>query len=258
MSDTKFLPYKGEKIAYCYDKPSKQPITLMFLPGFFSTMKKTKPLYVRELCQQNGWGFLSLDYFGHGESSGNFKEGKISRWIEDCQAVIQHTQAKNLIVIGSSMGGWIMLHLSLRLASIIKGLVGIAVAPDFTQYISSKLTEVQLDELKTYGKFTLPSGYSAAGVIISQSLLSDGEPLLLLNQEEEIKITVPIRLLHGLKDLDAPYHWSELVMKGVASNDVRVTYIKDGLHSLSSSPDLRLLRYTLLNLVEDLSEEGIL
>lgn len=253
MSDTRFLDYKGEKIAYCYFAPKTQPVSLMFLPGFFSTMKKTKATFIKDLCIQQGWGFLSLDYFGHGESSGLFEEGTLSRWIEDCQAVIDHVKAKNLIIIGSSMGGWIMLHLSLKLPHLIKGLVGIAVAPDFTLHIPLKLAAEHRQELAEKGKFTLPSEYQAAGVVISQAFLSNGDALCVLNKED-IKISVPIRLLHGLQDKDAPHHWSELVLQKVLSDDVRITYVKKGEHSLSTRSELRLLKYTLFNLVEDINE----
>lgn len=247
-NEVRLLEVGTEKIAYFYEPPKGREITVMFLHGFFSSMNKTKGSYLKEFCLEKGYGFLSLDYSGHGDSSGDFEDGCISQWLRDCKAVIQYTGAKNLIIVGSSLGGWMMVHLALGLPNLVSGLIGIAVAPDFTKDIPNRLTPAQRQELETKGKLMLSSDYNASGVAITKKLIEDANDLLLLDRGG-IPCNVPVRLLHGMKDTDSPSELSLKLMQELSSTDVEVILIKEGGHTLSEPNNLQLLRQVLTGLI---------
>ncbi|WP_052045989.1 alpha/beta hydrolase [Candidatus Paracaedibacter symbiosus] len=212
-------------------------------------MNKTKGIYLRDFCVEKGYGFLSLDYSGHGQSSGNFEEGRISEWLMECVEVIQYTGAKNIIIVGSSLGGWIMLHLALRCPDLVSGLIGIGIAPDFTKDIPNRITTAQYQELETTGRFVIPSDYTANGVTITKQLLEDGNELVLLGKGG-IPCDLPVRLLHGVEDVDSPLDLSLQLMRELTSTDVEVILVKNGDHSLSAPHHLRLLGQVLQGMIE--------
>ncbi len=249
--EIQFLETNGTKIAHLYVPPKKHDVTIMFLHGFFSSMLKTKGQYLRDLCVEKGYGFLSLDYAGHGQSSGKFEDGYISQWLENCEDVIRFSGAEKLVLVGSSLGGWMMLHLMMRFPDLVSGLVGIAVAPDFTTEIPDKLTPQQYQMLKDTGKFVLSSDYQASGVAITQKLLDDGAELSVF-EKGGIPCYVPVRLLHGIKDADCSFALSLKLMEELNASNVEVTLIKEGEHSLSTPQNLRLLRQVIIQLVEEI------
>lgn len=247
--EIQFLEAKGAKIAYCYVPPKGHDVTIMFLHGFFSSMLKTKGQYLRDLCVEKGYGFLSLDYAGHGQSSGDFEDGCISEWLQNCEDIIHFIGAKKLILVGSSLGGWMMIHLMMRFPDFVSGLIGIAVAPDFTKEIPDKLTLTQYRMLQETGRFILSSDYKAGGVAITQKLLDDGDQLTVF-EKGGIPCHVPVRLLHGIKDTDCSSALSLKLMEELTSSDVEVILIKDGDHSLSAPQNLLVLRQVLMALIE--------
>lgn len=255
-NEFKLLNVGTEKIAYFYAPPKGREVTVMFLHGFFSSMNKTKGNYLKELCLEKGYGFLSLDYSGHGQSTGNFEDGSISQWLRDCETIIQYTGAKNLIIVGSSLGGWMMIHLALKLPDLVKGLMGIAAAPDFTKDIPALLTPHQRHELEVKGKFILSSDYNANGVAITKKLIDDAQSLLLLDRGG-IPCHVPVRLLHGMKDTDSPSSLSLKLMQELSSTDVEVTLVKEGGHTLSEPHNLTLLRQILMGLIATIEGESL-
>lgn len=248
--EIQFLEINGVKIAHLYVPPKGHDVTIMFLHGFFSSMLKTKGQYLRDLCIEKGYGFLSLDYAGHGQSSGNFEDGCISHWLQNCEDIIRFSGAKKLVIVGSSLGGWMMLHLMMRLPDLVSGLVGIAVAPDFTTEIPGKLTPQQHQMLRETGKFILSSDYQASGVAITQKLLDDGATLTVF-EKGGIPCHVPVRLLHGIKDADCSFSLSFKLMEELKVADVEIILIKDGEHSLSTPQNLRLLRQVIMQLIEE-------
>lgn len=247
-----FLETPRGKIAYLYQPGTAEKLTVMFLHGFFSSMNKTKGTYLQEICSQQGYGFLSLDYSGHGQSEGKFEEGCLSDWIQDCGDIIHKIAPTSLILIGSSMGGWMMIHLALKFPHLVKGLIGIAVAPDFTVALQKMLTFQQQQELKDKGYFLMTDEYQAAGVPITQKLLTDGDQLALFNQKE-IPCNMPVRLLHGIEDKDCPYDLSLQLMKALRTENIHTILIKDGDHSLSTPRNLELLRNVLFSLIQEVS-----
>jgi len=210
---------------------------IVFLGGFKSDMTGTKASTLDDFCHARGLGFLRFDYSGHGESSGDFLDGTISRWFTDALAAFDRLTEGPQILVGSSMGGWIMLLVALARPERIKGLVGVAPAPDFTEaLIWPSLSESDREKLLREGKLEQPSDYSPEPYVITRALIEDGRRNLLLNNT--IDIDAPVRLLHGLNDRDVPHTVSLQLQAKLKSQDVIVQLIKDGDHRLSRPQDL--------------------
>jgi pimeloyl-ACP methyl ester carboxylesterase len=246
MSLTKFRRADGVELAYAL-LPGAGPV-VVFLSGFASDMGGTKAMFLRDACEKCGQAMLRLDYSGHGASGGRFEDGTIGIWTEDAAAVIEAvTGAENLILVGSSMGGWIALLLALRLAPRIESLLLIAPAPDFTERMMvPALTAEHRQALARDGVFYEPSEYGAP-LPITQKLLEDGREHLLL--DGDIAVRCPVDILHGMRDPDVPWHHSLMLAECLASEAVRMTFVKDGDHRLSRGADLLLLRASLLRLL---------
>jgi pimeloyl-ACP methyl ester carboxylesterase len=216
---------------------------IVFLGGFRSDMTGTKALFLAEYCRRRGQAYVRFDYSGHGESGGDFAEGTIGRWRDDAIAVIDSLTEGPQILVGSSMGGWIMLLAGLARPERIKALVGVAPAPDFTEELLPKrLTPEQRRELDENGAVTLPSEYDPAGYLYTRAMIDDGRRHLLLGGP--IPINVPVRLLHGLTDVSVPWQLSLRIAERLTSRDITVTLVKGGDHRLSSEADLARLART--------------
>ncbi len=203
-------------------------------------------------CRQRGQSYVRFDYSGHGESDGDFERGRIGQWLQDTLAVIDSLTTGPLVLAGSSMGGWIMLLAALQRPDRIAGLVGIASAPDFTQRVLwPGLDTGQLDSLEREGRIALPSAYMDEPTIITADLLAEARHHLLL--EDAIDIRCPIRLLHSLDDPDVPWRLSLEVQRMAASDDVRLTLLKDAGHRISRPQDIDLILQTIGNLIEEIN-----
>ena len=210
-------------------------------------MAGTKATYLDGFCAARGLPYVRFDYSGHGLSSGRFEDGTIGAWAEDAIAVIDHAADGPLVLIGSSMGGWIMLLAALARPDRIAGLVGLAPAPDFTEaLIWNRLIDEDRDLLLRAGRLERPSAYSEEPTILTRALIEEGRSHLL---SAPIGIRCPVRLLHGMADPDVPHRLSLDLAERLVSNDVRVTLIKDGDHRLSRAEDLALLGATIEELL---------
>lgn len=239
----------GATIAY-HRNAGRAP-GIVFLGGYRSDMTGTKALFLDDYCRRSGRAYLRFDYFGHGESSGDFAAGTIGRWREDAIFMIDSLTEGPQILVGSSMGGWIMLLTALARRERIAALVGIAAAPDFTEeLLPARLGPEQRREIEEKGAVVVPSEYDPAGYLYTRALLEDGRRHLLLRGP--IALDVPVRLLHGLADSSVPWQLSLRLAERLASHDVAVTLIKDGDHRLSSEADLARLARTLDGLLADL------
>jgi pimeloyl-ACP methyl ester carboxylesterase len=222
---------------------------IVFLGGFKSDMTGTKASTLDDFCHARGLGFLRFDYSGHGASGGDFRDGTISRWFADSLAAFDRLTEGPQILVGSSMGGWIMLLLARARPARIKGLVGVAPAPDFTEeLIFRTLSEHDRAKLLRDGKLEQPSDYSADPYVITRALIEDGRKNLLLNAP--IAIDAPVRLLHGLNDRDVPHSISLRLQERLGSQDIVVQLIKDGDHRLSRPQDLARLCAAVEELVQ--------
>ncbi len=219
--------------------------TIMFLPGYMSDMSGSKATALMDWAAATGRPCLLMDYSGCGASEGDFDAGSIRRWAADAKIVADAFAPGPLIPVGSSMGGWIMLHLALAMPGRIKALVGIAAAPDFTRWGLS-LDAADVERIAHQGFTSRPSAYSEGDYRYSRAFIEDAESACLL--DGGIAIDCPVRLLHGEADTDVPWAISERLMAALNSADVQLTLVKGGDHRLSSPDQLQLLRTTLSSL----------
>ena len=211
-------------------------------------MAGTKATFLDEISAARGLGCTRFDYSGHGASSGRFEDGTIGAWVEDAIAIIDRVADGPLVLVGSSMGGWIMLLAALARPNRIAGLIGLAPAPDFTEaLIWNRLSDEERDRLLGAGRLETPSAYADEPTIITRALIEEGRRHLLLSAP--IGIRRPVRLLHGMADPDVPHRLSLELAERLVGNDVRVTLIKNGDHRLSRTEDLALLGDTLEDLI---------
>lgn len=227
---------------------------VVFLGGFASDMGGTKAAALDGFCAARGQAYLRFDYWGHGDSSGAFDAGTISRWTGDALAVLDGLTQGPQILVGSSMGGWIMLNAALARATRVAALVGIAAAPDFTEAIWHGLGAQGQAQLVGDGHIFLPSDYSAAPYPVTAGLIEDGRAHLRL--QGPLPIDRPVRLLHGMNDTDVPWRTALDIAERLQAADVQVTLIKDGDHRLSRDQDLALLFRTIEALSDRLRGPG--
>jgi len=217
---------------------------IVFLGGFRSDMTGAKALFLEDFCRRRGRAYIRFDYFAHGKSSGDFADGTVSRWRDDAVAVIDSLTEGPQILVGSSMGGWIMVLAALARPERVAALIGIATAPDFTaDLLPRRLTEAQRRELDKRGRVVLPSSYDAAGYLYTKALVEDGNRNLVLRAP--VPLTCPARLLHGMEDESVPWRQSLVLAERLAGTDVTLTLVKDGDHRLSRDEDLARLARTL-------------
>lgn len=238
----------GARLAY--RRSEGRAPTVVFLSGFASHMGGTKATRLERWCRARGQGYLRLDYQGHGESSGLFEDGTVGVWSEDALAVIEHATDGPLLLVGSSMGAWIMLIVARRLGERVRGLVGIASAPDFTEeLIHGRLDAEERATLHRDGMLERESPYEDGPNVVTLAMLEDGRRYLQLG--EIIPIACPVRLIHGIEDADVPWEISLRLADRLESDDVLLTLVKGGGHRLSEPPDLALLERTVAALLDD-------
>jgi pimeloyl-ACP methyl ester carboxylesterase len=218
---------------------------LFWLGGFKSDMKGTKAQALDAWAAAQGRACLRFDYSGHGESSGDFTHGTLTRWLEESLAVYRHFAKEPQVVIGSSMGGWLALLLARRLRETkagppIVGMVLIAPAVDFTEELMWKqFPDAIKREIEEKGIWLRPSEYDEGPYPITKGLIEDGRKHLMLGGL--IEPGCPVHILQGVKDPDVPWrHAVELVAR-FSRDDVVLTLIKDGDHRLSRPEDIERL-----------------
>jgi pimeloyl-ACP methyl ester carboxylesterase len=243
MTEQGFVPAPdGTRLAFA--RTAGRAPCVVFLGGFRSDMQGTKATFLEAWCRARGQAFLRFDYAGHGASGGRFEEGTIGRWAGDAITVIDATTAGPLVLVGSSMGGWIMLEVLAARPHRIAALVGIAAAPDFTEdLIWQPWGEEKQQRLLRDGVVIEPSAYDPAGYPITRALIEDGRTRLRLRGM--IPFASPVRLLHGMQDAEVPWRTSLRLADALAAADVRLLLVKDGDHRLSREADLALLAGTL-------------
>jgi pimeloyl-ACP methyl ester carboxylesterase len=240
----------GTTIAY-QRSPGRRP-GVIFLGGFMSDMTGTKATTLETWCHTHAQAFVRFDYSGHGASSGRFRDGTIGAWTEEAIAVFDHLSKGPQILVGSSMGGWIMLLVALARPERIAGLLSVACAVDFTEHMlwQSLDTATRL-QLQRDGLIYLPSEYDQeAPYPITLKLIEEARHHLLL-ERQRLSITCPVRLLHGMRDADVPWQISIQVAERLASDNVRVVLVKDGEHRMSREQDLKLLTDLLGELIAE-------
>lgn len=234
---------RGSRLAY--NRTEGAGPAVVFLCGYASDMQGSKALALEAWAQENGRAFLRFDYAGCGESDGAFEDQTLTTWRDDALAAIDALTQGPVVLVGSSMGGWIMLMVAKALPERIAGLVGIAAAPDFTSW---GFTDEQKATLREEGRLEEPSIYSDQPTIYTRALWESGEANLMLTGP--LDLDMPVRLLHGQQDPDVPWRNSLELAERLRSSDVQTLLVKDGDHRLSREPDIALI----LRAVEDVSD----
>ena len=233
---------RGDGVQLAWSLVEGKSPTVVFLPGFRSDMTGDKATALAAFCAGRGQAMLRFDYSGHGASGGRFEDGTIGRWTDDALAVIDRQSDGRLVLVGSSMGGWIALLAALARPQRIAALIGIAAAPDFTEALMwQAMSFAEREILMRDGVLRVPSQYGDP-TLITLKLIEDGRSHLLLDQP--IEIDCPVRLLHGQCDPDVPWEMALRIAEQVTSKDVQLTLVKDGDHRLSRPADIELLLRT--------------
>jgi pimeloyl-ACP methyl ester carboxylesterase len=231
----------GTALAY-HHTPGAGP-TIVFLPGYASDMSGSKALAIEDWARTNGRAFLRFDYAGCGESGGAFEDQTLASWRDDALAVIDHVVEGPVVLVGSSMGGWIMLLVALTRPERVAGLVGIAAAPDFTDW---GFTPEQKAVLLREGRLEETSIYSPEPTVTTRRFWESGEANRLMHGP--IDLAIPTRLIHGQRDPDVPWEHSVALAGLLRSDDVQTVLVKDGDHRLSRPQDIALI----LRVLEDI------
>ena len=229
----------GAGVELAWQRLGGRSPTLVFLPGYLSDMGGDKAGMLAAQCERAGQAVLLFDYSGHGQSGGAFEDGTVGRWTADALAVIDALTKGPLLLVGSSMGGWIGLLVALARPERMAGLVGVAAAPDFTEALMwGSMTFEERRALMDHGRLDIPSEHGPP-MPVTRALIEDGRMRLLLGGP--IAVTCPVRLLHGQADTDVPWEMALRLVKRLAGTDVQLTLVKDGEHRMSRPQDLALL-----------------
>ena len=219
--------------------------TIVFLPGYMSDMEGGKAVALDSWAAEKGRAMLRLDYSGCGASEGAFTDGTLTIWRDDVLLLIDRLVEGPFVLVGSSMGGWLALLVGLARPERLTGLVGIAAAPDFTDW---GFTEEQKLQILREGKIEEPSDYGDQPYVTTKAFWQSGEASRLLHGS--IAIDCPVRLLHGQRDEVVPWRNALTLAQQLRSADVQTLLIKDGDHRLSREQDLARLINTVATLPE--------
>ena len=236
------LTEDGAIIAY-YRLAGRGP-GMVFLTGYKSDMTGGKAIRLEEFCRDQGRAFVRFDYYGHGASSGAFTDGTIGRWAQDAVLVLDRLTEGPQVLVGSSLGGWIMLLAACARPQRIAGLLGVAAAPDFTEdLIEPALSAQDRIRLERDGMVPVYSPYDPEPTPVTRLILEEGRRHLVLR--DTLALDCPVRLIHGMADPDVPWQTAFNLADRLRSADVEITLIKNGDHRLSEPDDLDRLCATL-------------
>jgi pimeloyl-ACP methyl ester carboxylesterase len=232
------LEHDGVQLAY--ERITGAQPTFVWLGGFRSDMAGTKAQTLAEWANKSGQAFVRLDYSGHGQSGGRFEEGSISRWLGDTLAVLDRLTSGPLVLVGSSMGGWLALRAAEHRPSRAAALLLIAPAADFTERLTwPSFTMEQQRTLVTEGRLELPSAYSPEPTVITREMIEDGRRHLVM--DEPISFAGPVHILQGGQDPDVPVDHVHALAELMPSAKLSMQVIFDGDHRLSRPEDLAML-----------------
>jgi pimeloyl-ACP methyl ester carboxylesterase len=240
----------GRELAYHLTDGSLPGV--VFMGGFRSDMTGSKAVSLEAHCRARKQRFLRFDYTGHGKSSGEFTKCHIGDWKSDALAMLDHVATGPNILAGSSMGGWIMLLAALERKELVRGLIGIASAPDFTEnLIWQTMSQEQKKNLMRDKNMQLPSCNGQEPYTVTLELIEEARDHLMLT--DEISLDIPVRLIHGLKDEDVPWQTSQKLLEALKTTDVTLQLIKNAGHRMSDGANLVFLNNMLDALMDDVS-----
>ncbi|MGH1414236.1 MAG: alpha/beta hydrolase [Pelagimonas sp.] len=240
MAEVSYLDGPRGPLAYAYTEGDGPCI--VFLPGYRSDMEGSKAVHLEQWAESTGRAFLRLDYSGHGKSGGSFEEGCIGDWAADAALIIKEVITGPLVLVGSSMGGWIACILSKRLSQTV-GFVGIAAAPDFTEEeFWAGFNAVERRQVMEEGHLEMPSLYEDP-YWVTKKLISDGREHLVLRTP--LNMPWPVRLLQGTADEAVARETALKLLDHIKSDDMRLTFVKDADHRFSTPQCLDLIERVL-------------
>ena len=230
-----FINNLNQKIAYKYYR-GKSP-GIIFIHGLSSDMEGGKALHIEKYAKLNKINFIKFDCRGHGKSFGKFEDFTIENWKKDLLDILDNIAKGPQILVGSSMGGWLMLLAALKRKSKIHSLIGLAAAPDFTKYMFRNFPKKNKNDLKKLGITSVKLGdYKYT---FKKKFFAEGNKNLVLNKQ--INFNKTMILIHGLKDLTVPHNEAIKILKKTNSKNIQIRYLKDSDHSLSSTSDLKVI-----------------
>jgi len=244
---------KRRRIAYRFDEGSDETgPAVVWLSGFMSDMTSTKVGALSDWAYVQGYAMLRFDYSGHGVSEGSLLQATVGDWLEEAAAMLALVGERRLILVGSSLGGWIALLLARALAKAgdrrLAGLVLIAPAWDMTEKLMwEKMSAKTRAKVETEGVYYAPSNYDDP-YPLTKILIEEGRNHLLA--EGGIEVAAPVRILQGMRDEDVPWQHALALMELLRGEDVELTLVKDGDHRLSGPEDLRRLEHTVGALID--------
>jgi len=244
LTELRDIEVNGKRLAYRL-REGRSP-TLLFLPGYASDMEGTKALALDAFAEQRGLAMLRFDYSGTGSSEGMFEDGTLGGWLDEALFMLDNRTDGPVALTGSSMGGWIGLHVALRRPERIAALIGISAAPDFTDWGYS---DPQKATIRNTGKLELPNPYGPEPHLITRGFWESGEALRLLHAP--IAINCPVRLVHGDADAEVPLATALKLLEKLRSADVQLTVIKGGEHRLSKPNELEAMVRAVAALIGD-------
>jgi pimeloyl-ACP methyl ester carboxylesterase len=239
MSETHGFLERPDGAKLAWRRVAGEGPTVLWLGGFRSDMAGTKAEALADWARASGRAYLRFDYFGHGESEGDFALGTITRWREDALVVLDELVEGPAVLVGSSMGGWIACLAAMARPERVAAMVLVAPAPDFTEKLMAPEIPPQgRADLRARGVWLRPSAYGDP-YPITRALLEDGARWSIL--PGPVPIEVPVRILQGGADPDVPWRHALELAQGLNGEDVVFTLIKDGDHRLSRPQDIERL-----------------
>ena len=236
MTTSYFTTPGGNRLAFRRRAASTGQLTFVWMCGFKSDMTGSKVMRVEDWAARTGHGFLAFDYSGHGQSDGAFEDGTVSQWRADALAAIDTQTEGPIVLVGSSMGGWMALLAALARPDRVKGLVLIAPAPDFTEKLMwPEFSAAAQAEIMQQGFTLRPSDYDEP-YTITRALIEDGRQWQIL--DAPVAFDGPVRILQGMQDPDVPWPHALEINERLTSADIVLTLIKDGDHRLSRDQDV--------------------
>ena len=237
------MPYFINKLKQriAYKTVKGRGVGIIFIHGLNSDMNGKKALILEKYAKKHSLSFIRFDCRGHGKSYGNFEDFTISDWKQDLIDIIDNLTSGPQILVGSSMGGWLMLLAARKRKSRIKGMVGLAAAPDCDNDLYKSLTKKNKNEIKKYGK----TKYSLHGFsyILKKKFFTQAKKFRVLNKQ--FKYSKPLILIHGLKDDVVSRKTPEKIMKKISSNKIKIIYLKNSDHRLSKKEDLKMIKQSI-------------
>ena len=245
----KILKINGLKISYLYrPKLKKGPkISIIFLSGYKSDMQGTKAFFLDKLSKKIGYEYLRFDYSGHGTSEGEIKEQHLSDWVNEAHFLIKKKLKYPVIIVGSSLGGWIAIILLKKFKKNILGFIGIGAAPDFTAHIIKNLSLKQRNIYKSKGYVSIKSDYEKKPYIFTKKFIDNAKKNLVLKQK--LKTDCNVILLYGLLDNAVKLETQIKLLKVLKTSNSRLTILNNSDHRMSSTLDLKLLEQTIKDMI---------